>query len=121
MINEDTFRTLIHTDEAFKALLEKEGALAVKEQLQQMQMKLSTQIATFGDERPDWFRRANSLLVVVRNRMDEAKDYEQSELAEYKEVLADALEYIRTQKGQETAPDVNDLDAVDAWLEAVGL
>lgn len=123
MINEDTFRTLIHTDTAFKALLEKEGALAVKEQLQQMQMKLSTQIATFGDERPDWFRRANSLLVVVRNRMDETKDYEQSELAEYKELVQGILENVQDKfdKHDYPLPNVNDIDAVDAWLEAVGL
>lgn len=123
MINEDVMKAVIHVDDAFRALLEKHGALEVKAKLQDMQMKLTTQIAQWGDERKDWFKRANSLLVVVRNRMDETKDYEQSQLAEYKELVQGILENVQDKfdKHDYPLPDVNDLDAVDAWLESVGL
>lgn len=123
MINEDVMKAVIHVDDAFRALLEKHGALEVKAKLQDMQMKLTTQIAQWGDERKDWFKRANSLLVVVRNRMDETKDYEQSQLAEYKELLQGILENVQDKfdKHDYPLPDVNDLDAVDDWLESVGL
>lgn len=123
MMDDDSFRSVIHVDEAFKTLLEKEGPLAVKEKLQQMQMKLTTQIAQWGNERVQWFKRANSLLVVVRNRMDETKDYEQSQLGEYKELVQGILENVQDKfdKHDYPLPDVNDLDAVDAWLESVGL
>lgn len=123
MINEDVMKAVIHVDDAFRALLEKHGALEVKAKLQDMQMKLTTQIAQWGDERKDWFKRANSLLVVVRNRMDETKDYEQSQLGEYKELVQGILENVQDKfdKHDYPLPDVNDLDAVDAWLESVGL
>lgn len=123
MLNEDTFRSIIHVDDAFRAILEKEGALAVKTKLQEMQMKLTTQLAQWGNDRPDWFRRANSLLVVVRNRMDETKDYEQSQLGEYKELVQGILENVQDKfdKHDYPLPNVNDIDAVDAWLESVGL
>lgn len=123
MINEDVMKAVIHVDDAFRALLEKHGALEVKAKLQDMQMKLTTQIAQWGDERKDWYKRANSLLVVVRNRMDETKDYEQSELADYKLLVQDMICNIQDKFGRHdlARPDVNDIDAVDAWLEEVGL
>lgn len=123
MINEDVMKAVIHVDDAFRALLEKHGALEVKAKLQDMQMKLTTQIAQWGDERKDWFKRANSLLVVVRNRMDETKDYEQSELADYKLLVQDMICNIQDkfERHDLERPDVNDIDAVDAWLEEVGL
>lgn len=123
MLNEEAFKAVIHTDEAFQELLEREGALPVKAVLQQMQMKITTQMAQYGDERKDWFRRVSSLLVVVRNRLDQTKDYEKSELASYKDLVQGILENVQDKfdKHDIPLPDVNDLDQVDSWLEEVGL
>lgn len=123
MINEDTFKSAIHIDEAFKALWEKEGSSAVMEQLMQMQMKLSTQLVQWGDEREGWYKRASGLLAVVKVRIDEVKSQDSLEAAEYKDLVQGILENVQDKfdKHDYPLPDVNDIDAVDAWLESVGL
>lgn len=123
MVDMDTFKVIVHDDDAFKTFLEKRGSEITMEQLQKMSMKLSTQLATFGDERPQWFKRAKSLLAVVKNRMDEVKTYEASELADYKDVLGDLLYAVRDKfdKYDHDLPDINDLDAVEQFIEEMGL
>lgn len=122
-MNEDMFKAVIHEDQAFKALLEREGSEVVLTQLQAMRMKMTTQIATFGNEREAWFKRVNGLLVVVRNRIDEVKEDQSVELADYKDVLTDILARIQEKfdKYDITLPDIDNLDAIDDWVDEVGL
>lgn len=122
-MNEDMFKAVIHEDQAFKALLEREGSEVVLAQLQAMRMKMTTQIATFGNEREAWFKRVNGLLVVVRNRIDEVKEDQSVELADYKDVLTDILARIQEKfdKCDIPLPDIDNLDAIDDWVDEVGL
>lgn len=122
-MNEDAFKAIIHSDEAFKALLEREGSEVVLTQLQAMRMKVTTQMATWGNEREAWFKRVNGLLVVVRNRIDEVKEDQSVELADYKEVLTDILALVQEKfdKYDIALPDIDNLDAIDDWVYEVGL
>lgn len=122
-MNEDAFKAIIHSDEAFKALLEREGSEVVLTQLQAMRMKMTTQMATWGNEREAWFKRVNGLLVVVRNRIDEVKEDQSVELAVYKEVLTDILALVQEKfdKYDIALPDIDNLDAIDDWVYEVGL
>lgn len=122
-MNEDAFKAIIHSDEAFKALLEREGSEVVLTQLQAMRMKVTTQMATWGNEREAWFKRVNGLLVVVRNRIDEVKEDQSVELADYKDVLKDVLLRIQSNldKCDIPLPDIDDLYAIDDWVDEVGL
>lgn len=122
-MNEDAFKAIIHSDEAFKALLEREGSEVVLTQLQAMRMKMTTQMATWGNEREAWFKRVNGLLVVVRNRIDEVKEDQSVELADYKEVLTDILALVQEKfdKYDIALPDIDNLDAIDDWVYEVGL
>lgn len=122
-MNEDAFKAIIHSDEAFKALLEREGSEVVLTQLQAMRMKMTTQMATWGNEREAWFKRVNGLLVVVRNRIDEVKEDQSVELADYKDVLKDVLLRIQSNldKCDIPLPDIDDLYAIDDWVDEVGL
>lgn len=123
MNNEDAFKIVLHSDDAFATYLERVGSESVKSTLQGMRMKLETQIAKWGDERLDWHRKATSLLVVVNVRIQEVIEWENDELAVYKELVEDILSKLQEKldKYDYPLPDVNDLDAVDEWIEGVGL
>ena len=122
-MDDEAFKAILHEDAAFKALLERKGSEFVLEKLQEMRMKMTTQIATWGDERETWFKRVNGLLVVVRNRIDEVKESQNEELKDYKFVLKDVLLRIQEKfdKFDVELPSIDDLDAVDDWVDEVGL
>ena len=122
-MDDEAFKAIIHDSDAFKVLVEKQGTDVVLEKLQDMRMKMTTQLATWGDERASWFKRVNGLLVVVRNRIDEVKESQSEELKDYKFVLKDVLLRIQEKfdKFDVELPSIDDLDAVDDWIDEVGL
>ena len=122
-MDDEAFKAIIHDSDAFKVLVERQGTEVVLEKLQDMRMKMTTQLATWGNEREAWFKRVNGLLVVVRNRIDEVKESQNEELKDYKFVLKDVLLRIQEKfdKFDVELPSVDDLDAVDDWIDEVGL
>lgn len=120
MINEDAFKSIMHEDEAFKAFLDTHGSEPAREQLQKMQMKLSTQIAQFGDERKDWYRRANSMLAVVRLRIDEVKDWDKRQALKWRELAVKvAVDLHDAGFGAEEFPENGSLEEFAAWFATV--
>lgn len=121
--NEEAFKIVLHSDEAFPTYLERMGSDSVRETLQGMRMRLETQINKWGTEREDWHKKATSLLTVVNVRLEEVSEWENNELAVYKELLQEFLE--RTQENLNVhdipLPDVHDVDAVGDWLDEVGI
>lgn len=122
MINEDAFKTIIHEDGAFEELLKRTGPEPVRSALQKMRAKLSTQIARFGDERPEWFRKANSLLALVNHRLDQVKVAEDTRLQDYKEFIQEvATALYNADYTSNAEPDLDDIDALYEWLDGTGL
>lgn len=122
-MDDEAFKAIIHDSDAFKVLVEKQGTEAVLEKLQDMRMKMTTQLATWGNEREAWFKRVNGLLVVVRNRIDEVKESQNEELTDYKLLVKDIMLRLQDKwdKYDVEIPSENDIDAVDDWLDEVGL
>lgn len=121
--HEEAFKIVLHSDDAFLKYLERMGSEPVKETLQKMRMTLETQINKWGEERKEWHTKATSLLTVVKVRLTEVQEWENDHLAVYKELVADLLGIIHRNCGipDLPVPDGSDLDAVDAWIEELGL
>lgn len=123
MIDDDTFKAVLHEDEAFKLYLEREGGEHTRERLQGMVMRLSTQIGKFGDERPGWYKKAKGLLTVVRVRLDEVKDYEARECDIWKELAGDMAEALTLNYGDNFEEDIDydDPESVRAFFNSTGI
>ena len=120
-MDDEAFKAILHEDAAFKALLERKGSEFVLEKLQEMRMKMTTQIATWGDERETWFKRVNGLLVVVRNRIDEVKESQSEELSFWKDAAFDMAHSISVSGDfPEPSRDWN-LEELEDWMDEVGL
>lgn len=122
MLTGEAFKAVIHEDEAFVTLLERAGAESVRGQLQEMRMKLATQIAQFGNERPEWFRKANSLLAVVNHRLDQVKMAEDTRLQDYRDFIQEVVTALHNAGYTSTSePNLDDVDALYQWLDGTGL
>ena len=120
-MDDEAFKAIIHDSDAFKVLVEKQGTEAVLEKLQDMRMKMTTQLATWGNEREAWFKRVNGLLVVVRNRIDEVKESQSGELSFWKDAAFDMAHSISVSGDfPEPSRDWN-LEELEDWMDEVGL
>lgn len=122
MINQDALKVLIHDDEAFQEVLENdpEGVLY---NLEDMLMKVSTQLVKFGNEREDWFRRASSFSVILKRRVSESEKFLQGHLSDWKHELQGLVTSLyEAGFGEEELPeDMNSLKALKAWIRTVDL
>lgn len=123
MVDEDAFKALIHEDLAFQTYLERAGVDTVRDQLNKMNMKIATQLAYHGDERPAWYKKTKSLHAVVRVRLEEVKVYEEDSIADWKELVVEFVTAIAGHGGNQSKryPDLDDIDDLYAWLDETGM
>lgn len=121
--DEDVFKVALHKDEAFEGFWDKFGSEEILENLLRLDKKLSTQIAVFGDEREDWFKRVNALRAVIRSRIDQVRNDVIEELEEWQELVEEIVVRIRDRfdKCDYELPDFDDVDAIRIFLANIGL
>lgn len=117
----NVFKAIAHDDDAFKIYLDTHGADITMDHLLEMNNRLTTQLARYGDEREDWFKKANALMAVVKNRMDQVKRYEQDGIQEWKDLVEDLMGFISEQANftLKIAEAKGDIDKVYDWIDAV--
>lgn len=117
-IDADAFKALIHEDEAFGVYLDRFGASNTLDRLQEMNSILSTQIAKWGDERVQWYKRAKALQAVVKNRMDQVhSEGVTAELEEWKDVVFNLITGYQETHLIDDTPDFESLESVKKWVE----
>jgi len=117
----NTFKAIVHNDDAFKIYLDTHGEDDTMAHLLEMSNRLTTQLARYGNEREDWFKKANALMAVVKNRMDQVKRYEQDGIQEWKDLVEELMDFIKEQANY--TPNIQnaagDIDKVYDWINAV--
>lgn len=116
MINQDALKTVLHDNDAFEEVLQNDPETLIKT-LSSMQMKVATQIAKYGDERPDWYKRATSMSSVIRIRLEEAERFEQKQQNEWRGLAVELLTLFHEMGyGPEELPEEFTLEESREWF-----
>lgn len=121
MIDQDVFKAVIHDDDAFKDVLESIPEKAL-ETLREMHLRVSTQIIKYGDERPEWYRKANLFSILLKRRISETEAYLYDTTGDWKEFAIDLVTKLyEAGYGAEEMPETNGLDEISEWAKSIKL